>query len=170
MKRAYLTTIISICFLGKTRTIAQAAAKKSWENRDLPNWRDQVDDLLEGKQIFVRNLRQFNSIYVAAKRKRVQTFRFKVSDSKFAVVAEGVYDRKIEFIRAGNDGVQANPPAVHLLAPLAQAHLSLRANAFGSMAKELNNEYRRGGLDRVCRIGGTIGGGIAERTIWGLHL
>jgi hypothetical protein len=68
--------------------------------------------------------------------KRVQTLRFKVSDSKFAVVAEGVYDRKIEFIRAGNDGVQANPPAVHLLAPLAQAHLSLRANAFGSMAKK----------------------------------
>ena len=87
---------------GVPRAIAQAAAKKSWENRDLPNWRDQVDDLLEGKQIFVRNLRQFNSIYVAAKRKRVQTLRFKVSDSKFAVVAEGVYDRKIEFIRSGN--------------------------------------------------------------------
>src|ERR1700736_4430654 len=87
---------------GLPRAIAQAAAKKSWENRDLPNWRDQVDDLLEGKQIFVKDLRQFNSIYVAAKRKRVQTLRFKVSDSKFAVVAEGLYERKIEFIRAGN--------------------------------------------------------------------
>jgi hypothetical protein len=58
--------------------------------------------LVEGKQILVKDLRQFNSIYVAAKRKRVQTLRFKVSDSKFAVVAEGVYDRKIEFIVAGN--------------------------------------------------------------------
>ena len=47
-------------------------------------------------------MRQFNSIYVAAKRKRVHTLRFKVSDSKFAVVAEGIYDRKIEFILAGN--------------------------------------------------------------------
>jgi hypothetical protein len=73
-----------------------------WENRDLPNWRDRVDDLLEGKQIIVKDLREANSIYVAAKRKRVQTLRFKVSDSKFAVVAEGIYDRKIEFIQAGN--------------------------------------------------------------------
>jgi hypothetical protein len=87
---------------GVPRAIAQAAAKKSWENRDLPNWRDRVDELLKGKQIFVKDLRQFNSIYVAARRKRVQTLRFKISDSKFAVVAEGVYDRKIEFIRAGN--------------------------------------------------------------------
>jgi hypothetical protein len=84
------------------RTVAQAAAKKSWENRDVPNWRDRVDDLLEGKQIIVKDLRQFNSIYVAAKRKRVQTLRFKVAASKFAVVAEGIYDRKIEFIQAGN--------------------------------------------------------------------
>jgi len=87
---------------GLSRVVAQAAAKKSWENRDLPNWRDRVDDLLEGKQIFVNDLRQFNSIYVAARRKRVQTLRFKVSESKFAVVAEGVYDRKIEFIQTGN--------------------------------------------------------------------
>jgi hypothetical protein len=43
---------------GVPRAIAQAAAKKSWESRDLPNWRDQVDDLLKGKQIFVKNLRQ----------------------------------------------------------------------------------------------------------------
>jgi hypothetical protein len=84
------------------RTVAQAAAKKSWENRDMPNWRDRVDDLLKGKQILVKNLRQFNSIYVAARRKRVQTLRFKISDSKFAVVAEGIYDRKIEFIQTGN--------------------------------------------------------------------
>ena len=84
------------------RTVAQAAAKKSWENRDLPNWRDRVDDLLKGKQILVKDLRQSNSIYVAAKRKRVQTLQFKVSESKFAVVVEGIYDRKIEFIQAGN--------------------------------------------------------------------
>ena len=50
----------------------------------------------------IQDVRQFNLIYVAARRKRVQTLRFKVSDSKFAVVVEGVYDRKIEFIRAGN--------------------------------------------------------------------
>jgi hypothetical protein len=87
---------------GVPRAIAQAAAKKSWENRDLLNWRDRVDELLKGKQIFVKDLRQFNSIYVAAKRRGVQTLRFKISDSKCAVVAEGVYDRKIEFIRAGN--------------------------------------------------------------------
>jgi hypothetical protein len=40
-----------------------------------------VGDLLEGKQIFVKNLREFNALYV---------------------VAEGLYDRKIEFIAAGN--------------------------------------------------------------------
>src|SRR6202022_1643881 len=87
---------------GLARKVAKAAAKKSWENRDLPNWRDRVDDLLKGKQILVKDLRQSNSIYVAAKRKRVQTLQFKVSDSKFAVVVEDIYDRKIEFIQAGN--------------------------------------------------------------------
>ena len=87
---------------GLPKSVAQAAAKKSWENRNLPNWRDRVDDLLEGKQIIVKDLREWNSIYVAAKRKRVHTLRFKINDSKFAVVAEGIYDRKIEFIRAGN--------------------------------------------------------------------
>jgi hypothetical protein len=87
---------------GLPRTVAQAAAKKSWGNRDIPNWRDRVDDLLRGKQILVKDLRQSNSIYAAAKRKRVQTLQFKVSDSKFAVVVEGIYDRKIEFIQAGN--------------------------------------------------------------------
>ena len=87
---------------GLPRAIAQAAAKKSWESRNLPNWRDRIDELLKGKQILVKDLRQFNSIYVAARRRRVQILRFKVSDSKFAVVAEGIYDRKVEFIRAGN--------------------------------------------------------------------
>ena len=87
---------------GLPRTVAQAAAKKSWENRDIPNWYDRVDELLKGKQILVKDLRQSNSIYVAAKRKRVQTLQFKVSESKFAVVVEGIYDRKIEFIQAGN--------------------------------------------------------------------
>ena len=94
--------VASNLWKGLPRAVAQAAAKKSWENRDMPNWRDRVDDLLEGKQILLKDLRQFNSIYVAARRKRVQTLRFKVSDSKIAVVAEGVYDRKIEFIQAGN--------------------------------------------------------------------
>ena len=87
---------------GLPRRVAQAAAKKSWENRDLPNWRDRVGDLLEGKQIFVKDLREFNAIYVAARRKGVQTRRFKLSDNRFAVVADGFYDRKIEFIAAGN--------------------------------------------------------------------
>jgi len=50
----------------------------------------------------IQDVRQFNLIYVAARRKRVQTLRFKISDSKFAVVAEGIYDRKIEFIQTGN--------------------------------------------------------------------
>jgi hypothetical protein len=87
---------------GLTRRVAQAAAKKSWQNRDLPNWRDRVDDLLKGQQIFVKDLRQWNSIYVAAQRKGVPTLRFKIGSSKFAVVAKGIYDRKVEFIRMGN--------------------------------------------------------------------
>jgi hypothetical protein len=32
----------------------------------------------------------------------VQTRRFKLSKERFAVVAEGLYERKIEFIAAGN--------------------------------------------------------------------
>jgi hypothetical protein len=87
---------------GLPSRVARAAAKKSWENRDLPNWGDRVGDLLEGKQIFVKDLREFNAIYVAARRKGVQTRRFKLSDNRFAVVADGFYDRKIEFIAAGN--------------------------------------------------------------------
>ena len=86
----------------KNRYLAQAAAKKSWQNRDLPNWRDRVDDLLKGKQIIVNGLREWNSIYVAARRRNVQSLRFKISDSEFAVVAEGIYGRKIKFIEAGN--------------------------------------------------------------------
>jgi hypothetical protein len=62
---------------GLPRAIAQAAAQKSWENRSLPNWRDRIDELLKGKQIFVKDLRQFNSIYVVARRKRVQTLALK---------------------------------------------------------------------------------------------
>jgi len=87
---------------GLPSRLAQAAAKKSWENRDLPNWRDRVGDLLEGKQIFVKDLREFNALYVAARRKGVQTRRFKLSNTRFAVSADGLYDRKIEFIAAGN--------------------------------------------------------------------
>jgi hypothetical protein len=37
---------------GLPRKVAQAAAKKNrGKNRDLPNWRDRVGDLLKGKQI-----------------------------------------------------------------------------------------------------------------------
>ena len=87
---------------GLPSRLARASGKKSWENRDLPNWRDRVGDLLEGEQIFVKDLREFNALYVAARRKGVQTRRFKLSNARFAVVAEGLYDRKIEFIAAGN--------------------------------------------------------------------
>ena len=87
---------------GLPRKVAQAAAKKSWQNRDLPNWRDRVGDLLKGKQILVKDLREVNALYVAARRKGVQTRRFKLSNAQFAVVAQGLYDRKIEFIAAGN--------------------------------------------------------------------
>jgi hypothetical protein len=87
---------------GLPKSVAQAAAKKSWENRNLPNWRDRVGDLLKGEQIIVNGLREWNSIYVAARRKKVQALRFKISDSEFAVVAEGIYGRKIKFIGAGN--------------------------------------------------------------------
>ena len=61
-----------------------------------------MGDLLEGKQIFVKDLREFNALYVAARRKGVQILRFKLFNARFAVVAEGIYDRKIEFIAAGN--------------------------------------------------------------------
>jgi hypothetical protein len=47
-------------------------------------------------------LREVNALYVAARRKGVQTRRFKLSNAQFAVVAQGLYDRKIEFIAAGN--------------------------------------------------------------------
>jgi len=68
----------------KDRKAAQAAAKKSWLSRDLPNWRSQVDDLLKGKQIIVNDRREWNSIYVAAKRKWVRALCVKISDSQFA--------------------------------------------------------------------------------------
>jgi hypothetical protein len=84
---------------GLPRKVAQAAAKKSRENRNLPNWRDRVDNLLEEKQIIVKNLSEVDALYVAAKRKGVPTLRFKVSDSKFAVVAEGIYDRKMNLLK-----------------------------------------------------------------------
>jgi hypothetical protein len=71
------------------RKVAQAAAKKSWQNRDLPNWCDRVDDLLKGKQILAKNLREVNALYVAARRKGAQTRRFKLSNAQFAVVAQG---------------------------------------------------------------------------------
>jgi hypothetical protein len=80
---------------GLPSKLARAAAKKSWENRDLPNWRERIGDLLEGEQIFVKDLREFNAIYVAARRKGVQTRRFKLSENRFAVVADGFYDRKV---------------------------------------------------------------------------
>ena len=87
---------------GLPRKVAQAAARKSWLNRDLPNWRDRVGDRLRGIQILVKDLREVNALYVAARRKGIQTRRFKLSSAQFAVVAQGLYDRKVEFIAAGN--------------------------------------------------------------------
>ena len=83
---------------GLPRKVAQAAARKSWLNRDLPNWRDR----LRGIQILVKDLREVNALYVAARRRGIRTRRFKLSSAQFAFVAKGLYDRKIEFIAAGN--------------------------------------------------------------------
>jgi hypothetical protein len=47
-------------------------------------------------------LREVNALYVAARRKGIQTRRFKLSSAQFVVVAQGLYDRKVEFIAAGN--------------------------------------------------------------------
>jgi hypothetical protein len=49
---------------GLPRKVAQAAARKSWLNRDLPNWRDRVGDRLRGIQILVKDLREVNALYV----------------------------------------------------------------------------------------------------------
>jgi hypothetical protein len=111
---------------GLPRRVAQAAAKKSWENRDLPNWRDRVGDLLEGKQSFVKDLREFNAIYVAARRKGVQPRRFKLSDNRFVVVADGFYDRKIEFIAAGNVYYTRQKEVTELLKAAEKARIRLQ--------------------------------------------
>jgi hypothetical protein len=58
---------------GLPRKVAQAAAKKSWENRKVPNLRDRVDDLSKRRQIIVKNLSEVNALYVAARRRRVPT-------------------------------------------------------------------------------------------------
>src|SRR5215470_14275258 len=82
--------------------LARAAAKKSWENRDLPNWRDRVGDLLEGKQIFVKDLRGLTR---SVSRLDAKEFKHAASNfliREFAVSADGLYDRKIEFVAAGN--------------------------------------------------------------------
>jgi hypothetical protein len=38
----------TMVFVFKELGVAQAAAKKSWQKRNLPNWRDRVEDLLSG--------------------------------------------------------------------------------------------------------------------------
>jgi hypothetical protein len=115
---------------GLPSKLAQAAAKKSWENRDLPNWRDRVGDLLEGKQIFVKDLREVNALYVAARRKGVQTRRLKLSKERFAVVAEGLYERKIEFIAAGNVYYTRRKELTWLLQTAAKAGICLEHSTF----------------------------------------
>ena len=86
----------------KDRTVALAAAKKSWLNRDKPNWRDQVSELLKGKQIIVRSRKGWNGIYTAAQRKGVQALRFMIGVDEYAVVAQGRFPGKWKFIEAGN--------------------------------------------------------------------
>ena len=115
---------------GLPSKLAQAAAKKSWGNRDLPNWRDRVGDLLEGKQIFVKDLREVNALYVAARRKGVQTRRLKLSKERFAVVAEGLYERKIEFIAAGNVYYTRRKELTGLLQTAAKAGICLEHSTF----------------------------------------
>jgi hypothetical protein len=110
---------------GLPSRLARAAAKKSWENRDLSNWRDRVGDLLEGKQIFVKDLREASALYVAARRKGVQTRRFKLSKERFAVVAEGLYDRKIEVIAAGNVYYTRQKEVTELLKAAEKARIRL---------------------------------------------
>jgi hypothetical protein len=78
---------------GLPRKVAQAAAKKSWQNRDLSNWRDRVGDLLKGKQILVKDLREFNALYVAARRKGVQTCRFKLSNRGASSTSAEIYSK-----------------------------------------------------------------------------
>jgi len=51
---------------------------------------------------FVNGRREWNSIYVAAKRKWVRALRTKISDSQFAVGAARRYGHKIRFMQAGN--------------------------------------------------------------------
>ena len=57
---------------------------------------------MKGKQIIVNGRREWNSIYVVAKRKWVRALCIKISDSQFAVVAARRYGRKIKFLQAGN--------------------------------------------------------------------
>jgi hypothetical protein len=74
---------------------------KSWFHGDLPNWRDRVEELTRGEQIIVRREQGWNSIYIAAKRKGIRVIRTKISDSEFAIAAEGRYDLKLKNIQSG---------------------------------------------------------------------
>ena len=91
-------------------------------------------DLLEGKQIFVKDLREFNALYVAARRKGVQTRRFKLSNARFAVIADGLYDRKIEFIAAGNVYYTRRKELTCLLKAAAKAGICLDHSAINKSA------------------------------------
>ena len=91
-------------------------------------------DLLEGKQIIVKGKIEWNGIYTAAKRQRVQARRVQISDSQFAVAAAGRWNQKIGFIRSGNTyfAREKELPALSRAADKAgasldrQVHLQLR--------------------------------------------
>jgi hypothetical protein len=81
----------------KDRAVAQEAAKKSWLNRDLPNWRDQVGDLLK-RETNHRQRRTADGTEFTSPQdeKGVQALRFMIGASKFAVVAEGKFRGKFQ--------------------------------------------------------------------------
>jgi len=79
-------------------------------------------------------LREWNSIYVAARRQKVQALRFKISDSQFAVVAEGLYHRKIEFIAAGNVYYTRREELARLLKAAEKAGICLDHSAINRSA------------------------------------
>jgi hypothetical protein len=84
--------------------IAQAAAKKSWEKRKLPNWRDRVDYLLKGRQIITGALRlaiSLNQMKISEKIKLLFSDEMLTqADQLYSQSADCNFEEKaIEFVR-----------------------------------------------------------------------